>query len=90
MSKPVKVLQALETFAVIGYPEFVHAGESYRSDDPRVKGREQLFVDTYELLGVEQATASPGRKRSAVKPKVEPKVEVESEPVETDDLDLID
>jgi hypothetical protein len=75
---------------VIGYPEFVHAGESYRSDDPRVKGREQLFVDTYELLGVEQAMASPGRRRAAVKPKAEPKVEPEVEPAKVDDLDLID
>jgi hypothetical protein len=62
---------------VPGKPGPVNAGEIYRSDDPRVLGREFLFVDVYDLLGVEQATAVPGRKREAKKPV---EVPVEDEP----------
>jgi hypothetical protein len=73
----VRVLRAKQSFMLPGHPYPVAEGDLYRSDDPRVKGREQLFVDVYDYLGVEQATAQPGQKRKAAKPKVsEPKVEV--------------
>lgn len=42
---------------------FVRRGQLVRSDDDVVKGREHLFADVNEGLGIEQATAAPGEVR---------------------------
>jgi hypothetical protein len=66
--KPVRALRARSSFSVGGVGR-VYDGQLVRSDNPIVKGREQLFEDVNDVLGiVEQATKSPGQKRNAAKP----------------------
>lgn len=64
--KPVRALRARKTFAVPGSRSF-RRGDLIRSDDPVVEGREDLFEDVLNKLGVEQATANPGERRNAAK-----------------------
>jgi hypothetical protein len=66
--KPVRALRARSSFSVGGVGR-VYDGQLVRSDNPIVKGREQLFEDVNDVLGiVEQATKTPGQKRKAAKP----------------------
>lgn len=77
--KPVRAVRALSTFKVPGIGD-VYQGDLFRTDDPLVKGREQLFEDVNNLLGIaEQATRNPGQKRAARNPAPVP--EPAAEPV---------
>ena len=70
--KPVRALRARSSFSVGGVGR-VYGGQLVRSDDPIVKGREQLFEDVNDVLEiVEQATKNPGQKRAVKKPAAEP------------------
>ncbi|WP_435643366.1 hypothetical protein ACR9VJ_18130 [Streptomyces sp. H49] len=65
--------QSLSAY-VDGRPRVVRAGALVQDDDPIVKNREHLFepVDAYlakqSPVGVEEATAAPGEKRSRSAP----------------------
>ena len=78
MSNPVRVVRALTSFSCPQRGQ-VTQGHLYRSDDPRVVGRETLFRDVYEEFGLtEVATRNPGEKRQKVRPtedKTEDKTE---------------
>lgn len=50
------------SFFAVGRPTMVRAGQLFRSDDPLVVGREDLF-DAVEDV-VESASAAPGELRS--------------------------
>ncbi len=65
--KPVVALRAKTSFAA--GPLRVVRGQLVRSDDEIVRGREHLFVNVDEMLGIEQATKNPGERRAAAKPK---------------------
>lgn len=69
----VRILRATTTFLV--GPEVISEGTVLLSTNPVVKGRESLFEDVAEVLGVEvaveQATAAPGEKRTRATKKVD-------------------
>lgn len=65
--KPVVALRARTSFAV--GPDRVFRNQLVRSDNPIVEGREHLFAVVDEILGIEKATANPGERRAAKKPK---------------------
>lgn len=60
--KDARPLRARQAFHAAG--RFVRRGAVLRSDDPVVKGREHLFRDVNDDLGIEQATAAPGERRN--------------------------
>lgn len=70
----VRYLRAVTSFIVAdkkGIGRLVSEGDLLPVDDPVMKGRAHLFVDLEE--GVEQATASPGEKRSVRRPRTSTK-----------------
>jgi hypothetical protein len=52
----------------------IHKGDLVRSDVPFVKSNPDLFESVDDLLGIEQATKTPGVKRAAKKPAAKPEV----------------
>jgi hypothetical protein len=68
----------------VAFPDgsFIHEGKDYRSDHPFVKRNPDLFESVDELLGIEQAVKTPGRKRRAAKPQPVAQPVVEDEPAE--------
>lgn len=77
----VRPLAVRKSFSAPGYGRYFE-GQLVRSDDPVVKGKEELFADVLDELGIEQATKNPGQKRAAKKPKpaAEPTQTVDEEP----------
>jgi hypothetical protein len=68
----VRILKAVTAFFIGN--QFIPAGSIVLSNDPLVQGREALFVDVMEGLGVdyevvERATAAPGEKRATPRRK---------------------
>lgn len=60
--KDARALCARQSFHV--GRRFIPRGTVVRSDDPVIEGREHLFQDVNEELGIEQATAAPGERRN--------------------------
>jgi hypothetical protein len=74
--KQVRALRAKTTIAFPGSRRFIYQGDLIRSDDPAVKSYPDAFEAVDDILGIEQAVKSPGQKRAAKKPTVDPVVEV--------------
>lgn len=47
----------------------IRQGNRYEQDDPAVEQFPQFFETADEFFGVEKATANPGERRAAAKPK---------------------